>query len=167
MSYEHLTEAVLRRGEGDTLRASVFGDRITIKADGDRTQGTVTFLEYLSQPGKPGTPPHTHEAHEECFYVVEGRLSMLVDDRVVVAAPGDFVVAPRHVAHAFWNAGPELCRFVATFTPAGFDKVFHEFERLLDAGLPDEQLKVALRDLPARFGTTVVPWPAGTKPEWR
>lgn len=160
MTMEFLSEYILRSGGGEELRASIAGDKITIKVSGARSHGTVAFVEYESVPDAPGPPPHFHHAHEECFYVLQGELSMLVGDRVLVAGPGDFAVAPRRTAHTFWNARDEPCRFVATFTPAGFEEVFREFGRLIEAGAPTEEL----RALPSQFGTEVIPWPAGTDP---
>ncbi len=43
--------------------------------------------------------PHTHEAEDEMFYVLEGELTMRLPDRDVVVGPGQFIVVPRGVEH--------------------------------------------------------------------
>jgi mannose-6-phosphate isomerase-like protein (cupin superfamily) len=155
-------ERILPAGGGERIPASVGGDVVTIKAGGAGTHGSVAVIEYESAPGGKGPPPHWHEAHEECFYILSGVLSMLVDDEVMLVRPGEFVVAPRLVRHTFWNAGAVPCRFLATFSPAGFEGVFREFARMVDAGADAAELAL----LPQRYGTQIVRWPQGTYP-WK
>jgi mannose-6-phosphate isomerase-like protein (cupin superfamily) len=42
---------------------------------------------------------HHHEAEDELFLVVSGRLRMELRDRTVVLGPGEFLVVPRGVEH--------------------------------------------------------------------
>jgi len=42
---------------------------------------------------------HAHEAEDELFLVLQGRLRMQFRDRVVLVGPGEFVVVPRGVEH--------------------------------------------------------------------
>lgn len=42
---------------------------------------------------------HKHDADDEFFYVVDGRLSIDLEDRVVELAPGQGFVVPKGVAH--------------------------------------------------------------------
>ncbi|MGB0653409.1 MAG: cupin domain-containing protein [Thermoplasmatota archaeon] len=42
---------------------------------------------------------HQHDAEDECFLVLEGRLSMDLDDGTQVVGPGQFIVVPRGVPH--------------------------------------------------------------------
>mgnify|MGYP001404369871 CR=1 FL=1 len=42
---------------------------------------------------------HTHEAEDELFFVLSGRLRMLFRDREVVLEPGELLVVPRGVEH--------------------------------------------------------------------
>ncbi len=125
---------VLEPGGGHTL--ALGNDRITFKVVGEDTAGLLAFVEYEAAPGSPGTSLHSHDGHEEGFYVVEGVLDMQLGDAVLQARPGAFVFVPRHVPHAFWNAGAEPCRFVATFSPPGFERFFEEQTALLARGTP-------------------------------
>ena len=153
-------EPILAAGGGERMLASAGGDVITIKIDGAGTHGSVAVVEYESAPGRKGPPPHRHEAHEECFYVLSGALSMLVNDEVLLVRPGEFVAAARLVPHTFWNAGTVPCRFLATFSPAGFEGVFREFARMAEGGAGAAELAL----LPRRYGTEVLRWPPGTYP---
>jgi hypothetical protein len=59
---------------------------------------------------------------------------------VLHASPGDTVVKPRGIAHAFWNPGDEPVRFLEVITPAGFEDYFAEVEPLLSGpGAPDAE----------------------------
>lgn len=42
---------------------------------------------------------HHHEAEDEMFLVIRGRLTMNFRDRAVDIAPGEFIVVPRGVEH--------------------------------------------------------------------
>ena len=42
---------------------------------------------------------HHHEAEDELFLVVEGRLAIQFEDREVVLAPGEMIVVPAGVEH--------------------------------------------------------------------
>lgn len=59
---------------------------------------------------------------------------MQIGDAVLEAGPGDTVVKPRGIAHAFWNPGDEPVRFLEPIRPAGFEHDFGEIEPLLTTG---------------------------------
>lgn len=115
-------------GGGERIAMGLLGnaDVITFKVTAEETAGTLTFLEYDARPRSPGVKPHTHDSHEELFYVLEGTLRMRLADEVVDAGPGTCVFVPRAVVHAFWNATDEPVKFVGTWTPAGFERLFRE-----------------------------------------
>jgi mannose-6-phosphate isomerase-like protein (cupin superfamily) len=71
-----------------------------------------------------GPPLHTHISQEDTFYVVDGVLTVQLDDDVVELAPGDFGTAPPGVAHSFTNAHrDQVVRLVNVMTPGiGFDR---------------------------------------------
>lgn len=59
---------------------------------------------------------HHHEAEDELFLVVEGRLCMQFRDREVWLEPGEFLVVPRGVEHL--PVAPDECS-VLLFEPKG------------------------------------------------
>lgn len=111
-------------GEGEVLEAGASDDYMHLKAAGEDTEGCFALLEYYARPRSKGAIPHWHDGHEEGFYVLEGELEMLVGDETVVAEPGEFILVPRRVVHAFANRTDRPARFMATFSPAGFEKWF-------------------------------------------
>jgi quercetin dioxygenase-like cupin family protein len=64
--------------------------------------GEVLHVETWIDPGG-GVPPHMHPAMEERFHVLEGRPSFLAGRTWRDAAPGEEVVVPPGVRHAFRN----------------------------------------------------------------
>lgn len=69
----------------------------------------------------PGWGPalHIHLAQDEWFYVLEGKVLLQVGDQRVTLGPGDSVLGPRNVPHAFVAVGPTPARMLITFSPAG------------------------------------------------
>ena len=65
--------------------------------------------------------PHVHEDHADSFYVLEGVVEFTVEDEVVLAGPGTFVLAPPGTRHGFRNPGPGKARVLNLHAPdAGF-----------------------------------------------
>src|SRR5687767_4098901 len=62
----------------------------------------VLLVEVWVDPGG-GVPPHVHPAMEERFHVLEGRPSFLAGRTWREAGPGEEVVVPPGVRHAFRN----------------------------------------------------------------
>jgi len=42
---------------------------------------------------------HTHEESDEMFYVIEGKMQIEFQDRVVDLSQGDFIIVPKGVLH--------------------------------------------------------------------
>lgn len=116
------------------------------------TGGGFGLVEHDLPPGELGSPVHTHEREDEYSYVLNGRLSAQIGDEVVEAAPGELVVKPRGIPHAFWNAGTEPVRFLELISPAGFEEYFFELAGPLNAG--DLQ---AVGEIAARYGLEMRP----------
>jgi hypothetical protein len=68
-----------------------------------------------------GSPYHTHDREDECFYVLEGEIGVVCGGEWLKVGPGDFVYGPRNIAHGYKTiAGP--ARMLVVCTPAGFEK---------------------------------------------
>ena len=87
--------------------------------------------------------------------MLSGRIGAMVGEEFVEAGPGDVVVKPRGIPHAFWNPGDEEARLLGLISPGGFDRYFAEVAPLLSVdGPPDFE---ALGALQARYGVTMDP----------
>ena len=66
--------------------------------------------------------PHVHPDEDDAFYILEGELTLLLDDGDVVAPPGTFVLVPPCVRHGLRNDGDVPVRILNIHAPAGFDR---------------------------------------------
>jgi quercetin dioxygenase-like cupin family protein len=114
---------LIRANEGRTLHA--FGHAVVILLDGKQTGGKfTTFLNVTPPGGGPG--PHYHEHEDEWFYIVEGRVSFLLNDTWTDLFPGDCVYSPRGSVHAFKNNTDQTIRVFINIAPSGFERFFAE-----------------------------------------
>jgi quercetin dioxygenase-like cupin family protein len=100
--------------------------------DGD---GEVLHVDAWIDPGG-GVTPHVHPAMEERFEVLEGTPSFLAGKRWRTAAPGDEVVVPAGVRHAYRNDGDEVAhvRCLAR-PPSSLQPFLEEVAELSRAGM--------------------------------
>jgi len=76
---------------------------VTIKATGEDTCGTFYLGEAIAAPGFAGPPPHVHDRLHDMFYVLDGTLTLRLDEATVQCEPGTFVCVPPGVVHTFSN----------------------------------------------------------------
>ena len=88
-----------------------------------RSQDTPRFnLALITiQPRREGPEMHTHAGEDDSFYVLDGELTVLLEDEELVAGSGTFVLVPPGVPHTFANRGSTVVRLVNVHAPAGFD----------------------------------------------
>jgi quercetin dioxygenase-like cupin family protein len=114
---------LVRATEGRTLHA--FGETFIILLDGKQTREEFTAFLSISPPaGGPG--PHYHDREDEWFYIVEGRVSFLINDTWTELSPGDCVYSPRGTVHAFKNNTDQPIRVFINITPSGIEHFFAE-----------------------------------------
>ena len=105
---------VVKPGEG--LRV---GNVEFLARSADTRRFNLAVIEI--QPHRGGPPIHAHAAEDDAFYILEGELTFTVEDEVVVAVPGTFVLVPPGLQHTFANEGDTVVRMVNIHAPAGFD----------------------------------------------
>ena len=64
-----------------------------------------------------GAPLHVHAEHEEAFYVLDGLIDFTVEDDLIRAGSGTFVLVPRGTTHAFEVVGDAPARYLCIFSP--------------------------------------------------
>ena len=136
---------ILMPGEGPTV-AIRENARCTFKIVGDETDGMFGLFEYRMQPGTAGPKPHIHRKMEEIFYVAEGKVAILVDDRQISAPKGTLAFVPRGAVHAFANPGKAAATLLIMFCPAASrEKYFQGLAALTEGGrIPDKEALVDL-----------------------
>jgi|SRR5579862_903296 len=143
-----MTGHVLGRGEGRrqfTARGSV----MTFKALAELDDGDFSLMERTLPPGGRRPPPHRHTNCSEAYFVLDGTVTVVVDDEELSLGPEDFVLVPRGTAHTFGNASEEEARLLVLHAPAmdAYFAALHEMWNRGDPPSPDEE-----RGLMSRFG---------------
>lgn len=121
---------------------------LVIKATGEDTAGTFYLGETVVAPGFAGPPPHVHERLHDMFYVLEGTLTLLIDDEEVEGGPGTFFCVPPGVVHSFSNRSDRDARFLNFNTPAGWEGYMRDLSAAAAEGrrlTPEEVGRIASR----------------------
>jgi mannose-6-phosphate isomerase-like protein (cupin superfamily) len=110
--------------DGRVMRAEQSGP---IKASGLNNDRRLDFF-VLDVDYAFWVPLHTHAVQEDSFFVVDGVLTLQLDDDVVELTSGDFATAPPGVVHSFTNArSDQRVRLVNLMTPGlGFDRYLEQ-----------------------------------------
>ena len=146
-----VTQLKVRSEDGERADFPRLGNRYVFR--GDSSEGRFALIEHTIPPRALAAPMHAHEREDEYSLVLAGRLGAQIGDEVVEAGPGELVVKPRGVPHAFWNPGDEETRVLEIISPAGFEQYFADLAfELARAGQPDLQ---ALAEIWSRYGLTM------------
>ena len=98
------------------LHSLGFSD-LAFKVGAEETGGNLFVIEHRNLV--PGGPPlHMHLNQEEWFYVMEGRVSLIVGDQRITLGPGESILAPRRIPHTFSSIVPSSHMLIG-FSPAG------------------------------------------------
>lgn len=102
------------------------------------TNGQVAVVEHPLAPRALGALVHTHRNEDEYSLVLEGRIGVEIGGETLEAGPGDVVVKPRGIPHAFWNPTGEPARVLELIVPGGFEAYFAELAAVFSRpGPPD------------------------------
>ena len=120
------------------------GERVT----GDATLGVtllgeleqVGLVEVRSPSGGIAPPLHVHTSHAECFFVLEGELTLRLEDREHRVEPETWVFVPPGIVHTFAVTGGERARFLDVHVPSSG---FGDFVRSLQAAGSEAELEAA------------------------
>mgnify|MGYP000047094401 CR=1 FL=1 len=96
----------------------------------------------------PGTfvPPHIHPTQDEFIYMLEGRMTTVLDGGEGFADPGDLIRLPRGIPHGLFNRSdaPVKCLFWVTPTARLYD-LFWALHNLGPTADPSEVVAVSAR----------------------
>lgn len=90
---------IVRDAEAEVVgRAPV---TIRLLADSSRTGGALSTQRITLTGGADGARPHWHDNSAEMFFMLDGAAELLSGEEIVTAGPGDLVVVPPGMPHAF------------------------------------------------------------------
>jgi quercetin 2,3-dioxygenase len=156
------TPYFLAHGEGE--KAIVIDSLFTVLLSADETNGQFGVFT-MDGPKGDAIPPHSHATHHEVFYVVQGGVTVFLDDadgkrQVRELGPGDFGYVPAGIVHAY--RVEENHTRVLGVSSAGFERFFQTLGEPTSAdtypatplGLPPGQ---RFAEAGRRFATTFLP----------
>lgn len=108
-------------GPGEGRRYPMGSIAAVFKADGRETNNQYSISEWWLEPHTKGPGPHTH-SEDDVFYVLEGTLSLLVDQEWVDAAAGSFVLIPGGTTHDFENRSDVRAGALNVSAPGSFEE---------------------------------------------
>jgi mannose-6-phosphate isomerase-like protein (cupin superfamily) len=92
--------------------------------------GGALFVMEQSNEKKGGPTRHLHHDVDELFYSIEGEYIVEVGSERVHLKPGDCILGPREIPHAWAFAGGSPGRLLISFAPAGkMEAFFNEREK--------------------------------------
>jgi mannose-6-phosphate isomerase-like protein (cupin superfamily) len=101
--------------------AGVAGDP-SLKASQHLTGGALSVFETRIEAGPP---LHVHDREDECFYVLDGELSVRCGGDSFDAPAGSFVFLPRGRPHRFW-AKDRSAKLLLISVPGGIEDYFRQ-----------------------------------------
>jgi mannose-6-phosphate isomerase-like protein (cupin superfamily) len=107
---------------------------VTFLKTSKETDGAYEEVEVLLEP-QGGNEWHYHMAFVERFHVVEGELTVGMDDNPVKLKAGQDTVAGKGLMHKFYNTSPNPVRFTVRIEPArSFEKTIRSAYGLMNKG---------------------------------
>jgi mannose-6-phosphate isomerase-like protein (cupin superfamily) len=127
-----------------------------ILVDAERSGGTWWLGQFREDPGYT-TGLHFHPKTDEQFFVLDGVLSVYLDNSWHDLEPGTLAVVPHRTPHAQANAGEQPVRFLGSGSPCGFERFFPELHELVARLSPsDPQFRVEAARIVSRHDTQIV-----------
>ncbi|MFE5212924.1 cupin domain-containing protein [Streptomyces sp. NPDC056600] len=120
---------------------------IRLLADSSATGGALSVVRATLTGGADGARPHRHDNSAEMFFMVSGTARLLSGEEVVTAGPGDLVVVPPGMPHAFAAPPGHDADILVVITPGveRFDYFRHLRRIALGEASPESLLDVQER----------------------
>lgn len=110
---------------GEGLELDSPDAKITVKIDAAHTDGAYELFE-VDAPRGPTVPPHA-TPWPKAYYVLHGRMGVLVDGEMFDMAPGSSITIPPNAMHTFTVHTPTVKFLAVSLTDA-----MGKFHRALD-----------------------------------
>lgn len=140
MPTSQMTPAPLVSILANEPRRWFLGSQSWIRVGTQQSGGSLAIVEQQIPPGAE-SPWHVHRTQDESFYVLDGKLTVIVGQQRWTLGPGDYAFGPREVPHGFRVEGDAPARLLLICTPgAGFDRFIHDAsEPATTPGFPPPQ----------------------------
>lgn len=146
-----MTTNYIRPGEGPLYKMTD-GDHVAKAAVHD-AGGAFEVFESIA-PAAPMSPPHI-SPWTSVLYLIQGRITALVDGTPYDVEPGGVVVFPAGMSATFEVVG-ESARFVAITSGDGAGRFFADFAGSVPVDRPAEDSMAAIISVTGRHGVALV-----------
>ncbi len=142
-----VTPSVLKSGQDRGGMKHTMG-RGTLEIDAKistaDSQGAI-FLWEVTAAEKSGPPRHVHFHQDEWFYVVQGEFVVEIGGTIYFLSPGDSILLPRGVPHAYAHVSDDVGKMLVAVFPACTFEQFHEESRHVGPGSTREEVEELFR----------------------
>ncbi len=111
-------------------------DHCFVKLSSHDTHGELSMVEDTLKPGFY-LARHHHKIMTEIFYILEGEVELIFDDKTIVAGPGDTITVPPNVWHA--ASCKEGGKMLTIFKNGQFDLYLERLSTLSDEDFADAE----------------------------
>ncbi len=140
-------------GEGQELFSP--DAMVTVKIDAKHTDGAYEMFE-IDAPRGPAVPPHG-TPWPKAYYVLHGRMAVLVDGELHDLGPGASITIPADAMHTFTVHTPSV-KFLAVSLTDAMGRFFRDVDTAVPRGTPLEEAGPLLTDVVGRHGVTLQEW---------
>ena len=135
---DHSRKIFIPAGEGKKAKMGV--NDIVFKLDKSQTAGNLGSSEIFLYPGILGSIPHYHNTFDEVCVVLEGAVTIKVENDIDTVSAGGWHLRPRGSVHSFWNSGTVGTRFIELYIPAGHEAFMrHLTDFFIDDKIPTHE----------------------------
>jgi quercetin dioxygenase-like cupin family protein len=126
-------------------------DPVRIKIGPGDTSGRFAMI---TQDVSPGTtiPIHLHEKEDEVIFIQSGAGEATLGDDTIPLAAGSTLFVPQGTWHGGRNTGSATLKWIALYSPSGFDGYFREIGRRTPEEAPRRRTNEERDALDRRFG---------------
>ena len=138
-------------GAGDGELVYVGRDPVRIKISPGGATGRFAMI---TQDVSPGTaiPVHLHEKEDEVIFIQSGTGRAALGDDTFDLAAGSTLFVPQGTWHGGRNTGSTTMKWIALYSPSGFDGYFREIGRRAPDEPPRRRTPEEREALDRRFG---------------
>lgn len=131
----------IKNGEGQDFDYSQ--DHCYVKLSSRDTKGELCMVEDALKPGF-FLARHHHKIMTEIFYVLEGEVELIFDDKIVAGQKGDTIIVPPNLWHA--ASSEKGGRMLTIFKNGQFDIYLERISRMKDEDFENADLMKSLSE---------------------
>lgn len=103
---------------------------VIFKADGEEVANQYSITEWWMEAGGPSPAPHVHENNNELIYVLQGPVSVLVNETWQKLDTGGLVVIPAGIQHTFRNDANQRVGILNVFLSGAYEAMMPQIMKM-------------------------------------